>query len=229
LDRGSGAGSKVSKVTTDFAGDFDEANALVVQHGKLVAAGSAGIAPGSGTTDFGLARYNRNGTLDTSFGTGGTVITDFGVSADEAHALVLQGGRLVAAGSTSSEFPADFALARYNPDGTLDTSFGTGGKVTTDFGAGQVEGAYALAAQADGKLVAAGQAVGTASLDFALARYNPDGTLDASFGTGGTVTTDIAGDQDFAHALAVQADGKLVAAGGAGPCCDFALARYRAR
>jgi uncharacterized delta-60 repeat protein len=166
----------------------------------------------------------RPGDLDRGFGGDGTVTTDFpGV----ARALVVQGRKLVAAGlAFSSETSDDFGLARYNSNGALDRSFGTGGKVTTNItGSGSPDEANALAQQADGKLVAAG----VAGQDFGLARYNPNGTLDASFGTGGTVTTDFAGDSDAAHALAVQPDGKLVAAGEAGPCCDFALARYRTR
>jgi uncharacterized delta-60 repeat protein len=109
--------------------------------------------------------------------------------------------------------------------GDLDRGFGGDGTVTTDFPGV----ARALVVQGR-KLVAAGLAFSSeTSDDFGLARYNPNGTLDASFGTGGTVTTDFAGDSDAAHALAVQPDGKLVAAGEAGPCCDFALARYRTR
>jgi uncharacterized delta-60 repeat protein len=216
LDRGFGGDGTV---TTDFPG---VARALVVQGRKLVA---AGLAFSSETSDdFGLARYNSNGALDRSFGTGGKVTTNItgSGSPDEANALAQQAdGKLVAAGGTDAfATGSDFALARYNPDGTLDPSFGTGGMVTTG-----LELAFALVVQADGKLVAAG----VAGQDFGLARYNPNGTLDASFGTGGTVTTDFAGDSDAAHALAVQPDGKLVAAGEAGPCCDFALARYRTR
>ncbi|HEX5880137.1 MAG TPA: delta-60 repeat domain-containing protein, partial [Actinomycetota bacterium] len=154
--------------------------------------------------------------------TGGTVTTDIGGGDDVARALAVQAdGKLVAAGVAPTATGSDFALARYNPNGTLDASFGAGGTVTTDL----IGGANALVVQADGKLVAAG----VAGQDFGLARYNPNGTLDASFGAGGTVTTDIAGDSDAAQALAVQADGKLVAAGGAGPGGDFALARYRTR
>jgi uncharacterized delta-60 repeat protein len=114
--------------------------------------------------------------------------------------------------------------------GDLDPSFGTVGKVTTDFAGGPDE-AFALAVQPDGKLVAAGATAGPGLGNFALARYNLDGTLDPSFGTGGTVTTSFGGAGDVAFALVVQADGKLVAAGVtavAGTCCDFALARYLA-
>jgi uncharacterized delta-60 repeat protein len=217
LDPSFGTGGTV---TTDIGGYINEVNALIrLADGKLVAAGWA-LGP-TGTFDFALARYNPDGTLDPSFGTSGAVTTDIGGGDDFARALVVQAdGKLVAAGVDGSEFGTSVALARYHPDGTLDTTFGTGGMVTTG-----LELAFALVVQADGKLVAAG----VAGQDFGLARYNPNGTLDASFGTGGTVTTDFAGDSDAAHALAVQPDGKLVAAGEAGPCCDFALARYRTR
>lgn len=169
----------------------------------------------------------RPGDLDRGFGGGGTVTTDFAGGPDDARALVVQGRKLVAAGlAFNSETSDDFGLARYSANGALDRSFGTGGKVTTNIsGSISPDEANALIQQADGKLVAAG----VAGQDFGLARYNPNGTLDASFGAGGTVTTDIAGDSDAAQALAVQADGKLVAAGGAGPGGDFALARYRTR
>src|SRR5262245_49553369 len=96
--------------------------------------------------------------------------------------------------------------------GDLDTSFGTGGKVTTDF-AGSFDVAHAVTLQPDGKIVAAGEAFVSVREDFALARYNMDGSLDTSFGAGGKVTTDFAGDFDAALAVALQPDGKIVAAG----------------
>src|SRR5206468_80556 len=106
----------------------------------------------------------------------------------------------------------DFALARYNANGSLDTTFGTGGKVTTDF-AGDDDQAFAVVLQTDGKIVAAGVAKTYRGGDFALARYNANGSLDATFGTGGKVTTDFAGNDDAAHGVVVQADGRIVAAG----------------
>ena len=196
-----------------------------------------GGAKTSRSEDFALARYNPNGTLDGTFGTGGKVTTDFNGDDDEAHALVLQpDGKLVAAGQAESGYRGrDFALARYNPNGSLDATFGTGGKVTTDF-AGNDDAAFGAVLQSDGKIVAAGGAKTSRSQDFALARYNANGSLDATFGTGGKVTTDFAGNDDAAFALALQQDGKLVAAGGAnvgrsrtdyrGSGEDFALARY---
>ena len=173
-----------------------------------------------------------SGALDPSFGPGGKVTTDFDGASDEARALVVQAdGTILAAGGAGIANNLDFALARYLPDGTLDPSFGTGGKVTTDFG--HNDEADALIVQADGALVVAGTTgIGLSSdHNFALARYLPDGTLDPSFGTGGKVTTDFDGHDDWAEALAVQADGTLVAAGNAtfpATRADFALAHYLA-
>jgi len=221
LDRSFGGDGKV---VTSVAGGFDQARALaVVQGGKLVAAGSASDPQNLGATDFGLVRYNRNGSVDRSFGDRGKVITDFADNADDANALLAQpDGKLVAAGrvSTADGTTTEFGLVRYNRDGSLDRSFGTGGKVSTDLGENDVVNALVL--QPDGKLVAAGSSLASDRAVFALARYNRNGTLDTSFGTGGKVITDFTGD-DQAYALVLQADGKLVAAGGP---FDFKLARY---
>ncbi|HEX8857895.1 MAG TPA: Ig-like domain-containing protein [Actinomycetes bacterium] len=212
------------KVTTDFAGNGDQANAVALQpDGKIVAAGGA-----LGTTvDFALARYRPDGTLDTTFGSGGKVRTDFG-SGEQAFGVAVQpDGKIVAAGGAATEFE----LARYNADGTLDSTFGVGGKVTTRFGLGlPLTVARAIVLQPDGKIVVAGTLTSAADWDFGLARYNPNGTLDTSFGVGGKVTTDISGhlSTDIAWAVALQLDGKLVVAGSTtGPSGDaFALARY---
>lgn len=207
LDPSFGAGGMV---TTDFAGGFDEAYALVGQpDGKLVA---AGLSSGS----WALVRYHGNGALDTSFGSGGRVTTETG----EAQAVVLQpDGKLVAAGRTGGAGGTDIALVRYNPDGTLDTTFGIGGLVTTDFAAGNDRG-WGLVLEPDGRLVAAGRTTAGGTWDFALVRYRPDGTLDPTFGSGGRVITDFAGGSDEAYALVRQPDGKLVAGG------SCKLARY---
>jgi len=149
-------------------------SALVLQpDGKLVAAGTAGVVLPLTRGDFLLARFNPDGTLDTSFGTGGFVVTDFGRDS-AANALVLQAdGKLVADGDLFvGRFEASlFIVARYHPDGSLDASFGSGGTVRTRFGGRSVLGFPALALQADGKLVAAGEADASGDSDFALARY----------------------------------------------------------
>ena len=159
----------------------------------------------------------RPGDLDRVVGATGTVTTDFAGGPDDARALVVQGRQLVAAGlAFNSETNDDFGLARYNANGALDRSFGTGGKVTINItGSNSPDEANALIQQADGKLVAAGRTLGPiGGFDFALARYSANGALDPSFGTGGVVSTDIAGRSDTARALIQQADGKLLAAGG---------------
>ena len=208
------------RVTTDFGG-FDEALGVAIQsNGKIVAAGFTEWFP-SPLHDFALARYNRDGSLDSSFNGDGKVTTDFGGSDDVAHGVAIQSdGKIVAGGrGTTGD---DFALARYNRDGSLDTSFGGDGKVSTDFGG--FDGALGgVAIQPDGKIVAAGFTA--AGDDFALARYNRDGSLDTSFDGDGKVTTDFGG-LDVAFGVAIQPDGRIVAAGAAGGDDFFALARY---
>jgi uncharacterized delta-60 repeat protein len=216
LDLSFGTGGKV---TTDFGPISNSATAIAIQaDGKLVVVGS------SGSFDFALARYNADGSLDASFGTGGKVTTDIGLF-DEAFAVAIQAdGKIVAAGGTAPEgFCCQFALARYNADGSLDASFGVGGKVTTIFSGDSR--AFAVAIQVDGKIVAAGGTSDPFVTDFAFARYNADGSLDASFGVGGKVTTDFGG-FDAASGLAIQGDNKIVAVGAGGPNNDFVLARY---
>ena len=227
------------KVTTDFSGSDDGAFGVAIQSdGKIVVAGRASaVVAGAVQSDFGLARYHTDGTLDTGFGSGGKVTTDFSGSFDEAHALTIQlDGKIVLAGrartQTSTGSNDDFALARYNTNGSLDTSFGTSGRVTTDFTA--VPGfdeANALAIQLDGKIVAVGLAFTSASKDdFALARYNTNGLLDTSFGSGGTVLTEFSDADVNAQAVAIQLDGTILIAGSgvtSTTTTDFWLSRYR--
>jgi titin len=203
------------KVFTDFSGShFDNAAAVALQDdGKILAVGTT--EAGDGRQNFALARYLPSGTLDTSFSSDGRVITDLGGGVDRAFAVAVQAdGKIVVAGDAAG----DFGLARYQPDGSLDTSFGSGGRVVTDFDRFDV--ASAVVIQPDGKIVAAGS---TGEL-LALARYNPDGTLDTSFSFDGKLATNFEGDGDFARAVVIQSDGKIIAVGGSGG--NVALARY---
>jgi uncharacterized delta-60 repeat protein len=213
------------------------------------------VAAGRDSFNFALARYWPNGSLDRGFGAGGRVHTDVvgaNFAADFAGvdaAAIQRNGKLVAAGWGSykgnDEWPV---LARYRPDGRLDRKFGRNGMVQKYFraGGGLLVGAHAVAIERDGKIVAAGDSY---SFDayctespcappsglFALARFLPSGRPDRSFGSGGSVATDVGpGPIDAAEALAVQKDGKLVLAGWSGDVFgaprwkgDFALARYR--
>lgn len=190
------------------------ANAIALQaDGKILIAGT-GISSAGTDNDFVLARYNTDGSIDTSFGINGLVTTDFGAT-DYIAAIVLQSdGKIVAGGTTVIANPGarNFALARYDNNGSLDTSFGNGGKVTTNFGAySDDDGLNTIALQPDGKIVAAGTATG----DFAIARYNNNGSLDATFGINGKVTKNISF-TDKALALFIQSDGKILLAGSVG-------------
>jgi uncharacterized delta-60 repeat protein len=228
LDTSFGSGGRV---TTDFAGRSDNATAVTVQpDGKILVAGGADVA---GTQiDFALVRYNSSGSLDSTFGSGGKVTTDFNGGLDAVTSIGLQtDGRIVLAGFATAGDP-HMGLARYNANGTLDTSFGAGGKIITDIN-GTRNFANAVAIQSDGKIVAAGSTL-TTTLDsfvmFAMARYNPDGSLDSTFGSGGKVTTQVVsgdGEDDEIFALAIQPDGRILAAGRANFAQDFGLARYQ--
>lgn len=189
----------------DF-GSTDSAEAVAIQSdGKIVVAGTS-------DNDFALARLNTDGTLDTAFDTDGIVTTDLG-SIELAYAVAIQSdGKIIVAGVSDIDGDNDFALARYNTDGSLDISFDTDGKLTTDFGS--FEEIQSVAIQSDGKIVAAGRS-GNFSPDFAVARYNANGTPDTSFDGDGKVTVDFNGDQDWANSVSIQSDGKIVVGGSA--------------
>jgi uncharacterized delta-60 repeat protein len=214
--------SSNGKLVTNFSIVSDWANGVALQpNGKIVAVGTAGSTEFTGT--FALARYNADGTLDSSFGGDGKVRTDFDPEQDVAFGVALQtNGKIVAAGGGDVSGPK-FALARYNTNGTLDTTFSGDGKVRTNFSPG-LDAAHGVVVQADGKIVAAGHA----NFDrFALARYTAGGALDSTFSGDGKRRTDFSSGRDFANGVALQADGKIVAAGRSGGSGGrFGLARY---
>jgi uncharacterized delta-60 repeat protein len=224
---------------TAFPGSFAFVNALLLQpDGRIVAVG------GTASDEFALARYDADGSLDESFGSGGLVVTPVGFGGYAFAAALQADGRIVVVGQvfprlTPQGYDVDFIAARYMPDGTLDTSFGSGGIVLTDFQL--VDIAHAVAVQADQKLVIAGVSLdgsGGGTLgDFALVRLNTDGSLDASFGNSGKVLTDFpdasGSRSDIANAVAVQANGTILAGGTSWPQggslllgSAFALARF---
>ncbi|WP_369263366.1 calcium-binding protein [Streptomyces sp. R35] len=207
------------KVTTAFAGGAATAFDVALQSdGKIVAAGRAGYNYPAYDSDFAVARYNADGSLDSGFDGDGRTTTAFARVDVIGGVAVQPDGKIVVTGT--SDF--DFALARYNPNGTLDSGFDGDGKVTTDFGSGTLDGSSDLALQSDGKIVAAGISLS----DFAVARYNVDGSLDSGFGVGGKVTTDVdSGYYDVANAVALQSDGKIVLSGNTGD--DRGLVRYQ--
>ena len=224
-------------VTTDINRSTDIAQAVAVQaDGKLVVVGQTYKNNDFSNEDFVVTRYNTDGTLDTTFGRGGKVRTDFpGLAAVPSAVVIQPDGKIVVAGGAFPLFTflGNFEVVRYNSNGSLDTSFGNGGIVTTTFPEGSYASAVAL--QSDGKIIAAGTVfvefvIGEPSdTDFALARYNSDGTPDATFGNGGQVSTDFVSMEDDAFSVLIQPDGKIVAVGSANDPAtyyNFAAVRY---
>ena len=195
---------------------FAEAYSTALQpDGKLI------IAGGSYSWIALMARYLTDGSLDASFGSGGMVITPQGML---INSIALQAdGKILAVGRSD----LGKKVIRYNQDGSLDNSFGVGGFVYEGIDVGQ-----SVSASSDGKIYVAGsQGTGDGNHDFAVARYNTDGSLDSSFGLGGIATTDMGAD-DFASTLVIQPDGKVFVAGTTRNSSlwytgDFALVRYR--
>jgi uncharacterized delta-60 repeat protein len=296
------------KVTTAVGPDTrrDRAHDVaVLDDGKIVVAGFADMGPGAGRRNFMLARYNPDGTLDTSFGSGGLVVTPVapgdnndvvttnGLTIDRAGRIVVTGqanmgagaggfnfalarylpdggldgsfdgdgivttavasgdnfdtpsgaaiddhGRIVTVGiAESGGFVFDWALARYTPDGSFDTSFGTGGKMTMNVGPGNTDDDLEdIVLQESGKILVGGGVAATAvtvDSDFLVARFNPDGSLDRSFGSGGIVKTSTAprSADDEVFEVALQSDAKLIASGECDQPTtgrDVCVARYKA-
>lgn len=169
--------------------------------------------------------FAQPGALDPSFNGGGIVTTDVGPGNDRSFSVIQQlDAKLVVCGQSFNGGNTDFAVTRYNPDGSLDPSFGLGGIITTPVGANE-SGQQAIL-QPDGKILVTGFTT-LATQDFAIIRYHPNGNLDASFGAGGITTVPVGTGNDAAFSVAIQPDGKVVIAGGTtGPTTgDFAVIR----
>ena len=186
----------------------------------IIVTGS-GINPLTGSEDFTVSRYLLNGSLDTAFGHNGIIYTPVGTNTgDTSAAMRVSSGKIVVTGTArfsdgGHTINNDLAVVRYNiGNGSLDTTFDGDGKRIDEFG-NLNSSAQGVALQPDGKIIVAGYADTSLDLDFAVMRYNADGTLDTSFGGDGKVTTDIKGD-DIGNAVAIQADGKIVVAGSSG-------------
>jgi len=234
---------------------------VVLPDGNLVAAGNVVTDASASSYALQLRRFLPDGSLDATFGTGGTVTTSFGAS-DTAAAMVRQpDGAIAVAGATRLpptgnpllSVVEQVQLLRFLADGSLDATFGVGGRVVTAFDGFATSRGGALALQPDGALVVGGTATFLVldnpyySLELfwyeprlALARYLPNGNLDPGFGSGGTVTARLGttGRTDRAHytfhegatasRLAIQADGAILAGGVYGNSSHFGIARFHA-
>ena len=218
--------------TSILRSSTDGAHAIGIQpDGKIVVAGYAQMAD---DRSFALVRYLHDGSLDATFDPvdrDGKLTTNIRSNdIDDAKSLAIQAdGKIVAAGYMANGDNWDFAIVRYNSDGSLDTSFDHDGIVTTAIGSGD-DLASGVAIQPDGKIIAIGYCANRNNRDFTLVRYNADGNLDESFDGDGIVSTAIGSDDDVASSVAIQPDGKIIVAGCCyrGSNCDFALARYNA-
>lgn len=196
--------------------------------GKIVTAGSGsnGIS-----NEFALVRYTSTGSVDNSFNGNGKVTTSFGNQSEVFSIAIQIDGKIVAGGYMYNDSTIQFALARYNTDGTLDDNFGNNGKITTAIGNVDDE-IKSISIQADGKILAVGYS--NASIDnndylpqIAVARYNINGSLDSSFDNDGILTTSL-GTYDVAYSSAIQTDGKIIVIGthSSGMNYQFLIVRY---
>lgn len=204
-------------VSTNFEAP-DIALGLALQpDGKIIAVGGSELG---GTGDFALARYNVDGSLDTSFGTAGKVTTAFSGGVDTAFAVALQSdGKIVVAGGTDINGTGDIAIARYNYNGSLDTTFNaagpTPGVITLSLTAG-VDQAHGVAIQNNGAIVLVGgtDALG-ATGDIVILRYTSSGVPDLTFNGTGQIIKSITANQDIAYSVVLQSDGNIVVVGAA--------------
>lgn len=213
----------------------DVAQAVAIQaDGKILA---AGFAFNGANNDFAVVRYNPNGTLDTTFGlsANGIVMTPVGTADEEAFGITMQSdGKFIIVGQSSNGTNTDIAVVRYNPDGSLDNTFDSDGRLMIGAGPGNDLG-RSVTVQNDGKIVITGQAFNGSNFDIAVVRLNADGSLDAGFdgdsGSGnGIVTTSVGGGNDFGYTALVQPDGMILIAGYfvSVPSTDTIILRYDA-
>jgi uncharacterized delta-60 repeat protein len=206
-----GSGLYVTGLTPKITGLFG---------GRIVKIVIGGYFSNGAKNEFVAARFNNNGSLDTSFGGSGVVTTSLSPGDDQAFGLAQPGGALLLAGvSAPSQCETDFSLARYNSsDGSLDTNFNGTGILLQRVGDSYAE-ADSVAIQPDGRIVVGGTS-SSCNASTVICRFNPDGTLDASFATGGELLTNLAP----AQYVRIQPDGKILMAGGNGG--QLLLARF---
>ena len=217
--------SEDGRVYSNLSANSEFAYAACIQDdGKIIAAGYE-----YETLDFVLMRFNTDGSLDNTFGTGGKLTTDIDDVINTAYCMTIQpDGKIVAAGSTQyTSVNMDITLVRYNPDGSLDNTFSVDGKVVTSFSE-YTDVAKAIALQSDGKILVTGGSDNGTDSYVILARYNSNGTLDLSFDEDGQVVTDISCTSICGNALAIQPDNKIIVAGTAdnGTDYDILVLRY---
>ncbi len=226
LDPSFGGNGKLPQVFVPNAANVAPSLALLPS-GKFLIAGTCSDL---GDNDFCVLRFNSDGSLDGTFGSGGATVTPIGIGDDRARAMLTQpDGKIVVAGTCSNGVDSDFCAARYMPSGTLDTSFGSGGKVVTAF-SNRDDAVNAMVLQPDGKLVLAGRCNNGTTDDACAVRYEISGVLDSGFGVSGKLVTSVGSGFSEARVAALQSDGKLLIAAQclSGSKTDFCALRYLA-
>jgi len=220
---GGGDGEVVTEVS---AGGAEARSVAIDASQNIVVAGSAHDNVSS--YDTAVVRYDSSGSLDTTFGSDGVTISQISPGVDYAYDVKLQSdGKILLAGESEIATDLNFSLLRYTNAGALDTTFGSNGISTVFFGGNSYGRSVVVDSQ--GRILVGGHAFISGDEDFAIARFDSSGTLDATFGSSGTVVTDL-GSYDRAIAVGVQSDGKIVLMGdtynGNSNGYDFAAVRY---
>ncbi len=214
-------------LSTALGSSQDVAHVVAIQPDQKIVV--AGYSSNGTYHKIGVVRYNTDGSLDGTFGSGGIVVTTVGSLDDDAYGLLIQpDGKILVAGYTNNGSTNQGVIIRYTATGTLDNTWGTGG-IALAPNTGGYDTFFSLAIESSGKILAAGyHSVTTTNRDFAILRYTTTGVLDNTFGTNGVRLTDFSGNNDEVYGLLIQPDGMLVAAGYSnnGTANTFALARY---
>jgi uncharacterized delta-60 repeat protein len=215
------------KIVLPMGGDMELAYSVAIQDdGKIVV---SGVSSNGADNDFTTVRLNADGSRDSGFGTNGVIRTQFGNGNETAYDVKIQSDqKIVAAGGTFNGTNSDIAVVRFNPNGTPDSGFGTNGLVTASYTPTSSESALSLVLQPDGKILVSTKTGNNAG----VVRFNHNGTLDASFGTNGKVSSQILNfTAAYPFSMALQNDGKILISGSlvwlssGGPSYYF-IARY---
>jgi uncharacterized delta-60 repeat protein len=219
------------KLKTSFANPAEALGVTFQSDGKIVVVGQTCTPMPAWVCDMAITRYTTGGSLDATFSGDGKQAVDFGGGDNGSYGgiAILSSGKIIIAGRMFNGSNYDFALYQLNSNGMLDTTFSGDGRVNTGFGNGTNDHTFGLAVQPDNKIIMAGESCDAswANCNIALARYNANGTLDTAFSGDGRQITNFGGNE-YANAIKLQSDGKIVAAGRkeAASGCSFALARY---
>jgi uncharacterized delta-60 repeat protein len=213
---------------TDAGSETDALASVAIQsNGKIVAGGQTSR---NGINQFALIRYSKDGIVDSSYGSQGLVITNFGNSCNINSIALTTDNKVVAVGNYNNGSAGDFAIARYLKTGALDPTFNGNGEVTSNFG--NSDNAVSVALDTAGKIVVGGYYTDPSNNShFEIARYTTNGSLDSTFNGSGVTGTNFGNNQEYLSAIALQSNGEIIAGGnswGGESYSELAFARFNA-